>query len=226
MGGFSLVELLAVSALIVLLAGVLGGMYYRSFHKRQVDQAAAELLLAAKYARVVAVERQQTCTLVLDPANRRVYLAIEEADENVEDAEPQEIVITNVFHKPVPLPEQLRFFVIEIQPLYSRSQESGRQQPAAATRQDERTGLFDLERDNAAESIPPGDTADAAAAADTNTRRIEFRPDGTADAALIQMGTEARRYTLVIQPMTGRAQMQRGQIERIASGVVDLDLNR
>ena len=55
-GGFTLIELLVVILLVGMLAAVMGGGYFRQFGRRQADKTAQELLLAAKYARVVAAE--------------------------------------------------------------------------------------------------------------------------------------------------------------------------
>ena len=78
--GFTLVELLVVILLVVMLASVMGGGYFRQHRKRQIDKTAQELLLAAKYARVVAVERQTPCTLQLDQTAGRFFLTVAEVD--------------------------------------------------------------------------------------------------------------------------------------------------
>ena len=52
-----MIELLVVVAIIAMLAGVSGGYYLRSRPKRLMEKTGRELLLAAQYARIAAVEK-------------------------------------------------------------------------------------------------------------------------------------------------------------------------
>ena len=56
--GFTLIELLVVIAIISLMASVGGGMLLGTYKKLNVDKAASNLFLTAKYARMMAVEQQ------------------------------------------------------------------------------------------------------------------------------------------------------------------------
>ena len=78
--GFTLLELLAVAAIIALLFSVSIASYARSFNRWAVEQNAHQLYMAAKSARLYAVEHQQKCTLVLDRENGQFFLMIEGAD--------------------------------------------------------------------------------------------------------------------------------------------------
>ena len=64
--GFTIVEMLLVTVLIVLLIGLVGGIYTRSYKKAVVKKSARNFLLAAKYARILAIERQSECKLELN----------------------------------------------------------------------------------------------------------------------------------------------------------------
>ncbi|MHC4524697.1 MAG: pilus assembly FimT family protein [Planctomycetota bacterium] len=82
--GFTLLELLAVAAIIALLFSVGIASYARTFHRWAVEQNARQLYMAAKSARLYAVEHQQNCTLTLDRENRQFFLTIESQNEDIE----------------------------------------------------------------------------------------------------------------------------------------------
>ena len=111
--GFTLVELLVVVALIALVAGAGGGIYLGSYKRRVLERSAHELLLAAKYARVVAVERQQPCKLQFDRLRNRFWLVVD--DLNQVNRQMEERIINNQYNKPVQLKEQVRLANILIQ---------------------------------------------------------------------------------------------------------------
>ena len=69
--GFTLAELLVVIVIIVFLAGV-GMVFSRdAYRKIQVEKAALDFMLAAKYARVAAIERQSPCIIELEKEGGR-----------------------------------------------------------------------------------------------------------------------------------------------------------
>ena len=63
--GFTIIELLLVVSIIALMAGASGAMYFGTYKRMLVEKAAKEVLLAAKYARVIAVEKQTRYKMVL-----------------------------------------------------------------------------------------------------------------------------------------------------------------
>jgi prepilin-type N-terminal cleavage/methylation domain-containing protein len=73
--GFTTVELLAVVVVIGLLASV-GGVYFASYKQVAVDKCARDIVLAAKYARVLAIEKQSICRLVLDKVENSLCLVV------------------------------------------------------------------------------------------------------------------------------------------------------
>ncbi len=79
--GFTLLELLAVAAIIALLFSVSIASYRRTFNRWAVEQNARQLYMAARSARLYAVEHQQDCTLVLDRENRQFFLMVERMDD-------------------------------------------------------------------------------------------------------------------------------------------------
>ena len=120
--GFTLAEILAVITLIALIAGMGSGLYMRSYQKRLVEKSAAELLQAALYARIVAVERNQPCKMYLDTQNNGFYLTMDLVSEDGVLLEEQ--VIKNMYHRPVQMPESMMFENIAIRPNWITSEMS------------------------------------------------------------------------------------------------------
>ena len=232
--GFTLVELLVVVLLVVMLAGVMGGGYFRQHKKRQVDKTAQEFLLAAKYARVVAVERQVPCTLKLDKSAGRFYLTVDEVDST--GAEAEEVVLSNAYTKPVELPGEVQFLQISIQPRYSylmaADTSQGRTRSGSDTLGSSMISSWtqsELESSSelSSETLSLlGVTGEASSGQSEEPDEIQFYPDGTADPAVVLLGTEDRSYTLVVSGTTGRAKLQRGEMEEMQMDILDLDLSR
>jgi len=57
-------------------------------------------------------------------------------------------------------------------------------------------------------------------------QRITFSPDGTAQAAVVQIGDGKTHYSIGISPATGRAKLVFGTTEQVKIGVTDLDLEQ
>lgn len=110
--GFTLTELLAVVLIITLIAGAGGGIYMAGYQKRQIESAARQLLLAAKYARVLAVDYQTQCTLHFDMAEQRFFLSVTEVNDETGAFEQR--IIQNQYAKPVTLEPPIRFEVTEM----------------------------------------------------------------------------------------------------------------
>jgi prepilin-type N-terminal cleavage/methylation domain-containing protein len=109
--GFTLIELLAVAA-VVAMAGI-GTILLltRGNQKAQVLQTGQQLALAARAARIHAVQYGQSCRLVMDREQGRFYVMGKspEADETEE-----ETILSNPFTKPVQLPDTVQFEMIQI----------------------------------------------------------------------------------------------------------------
>ena len=118
--GFTIIEMLLVVGLIVLLAGVAGGFYAGTYKKASVRKSARDFLLAARYARVLAIERQSKCQLKLDAVNNGFMLITDEFNEGTEG--PEQLVVRDLYFKPVRFAEDVKFEDIRIGP--SDSQDS------------------------------------------------------------------------------------------------------
>jgi len=79
--GFTIVELLLVVVVIALIGGLGGGLWLGTYNRMQVDKAARSFSLAAKYAKMAAIERQMPCRLLLDKENKKFSLLVYETNE-------------------------------------------------------------------------------------------------------------------------------------------------
>jgi len=113
--GFTLIELLVVIAIISLMASVGGGMLLGTYKKLNVDKAASNLFLTAKYARMMAVEQQRQYTLCLDALNNGFYLVTTLHDE--ESGQVREVIVQDPYCKPVTFEGNIIFEDIQIIPI-------------------------------------------------------------------------------------------------------------
>lgn len=178
--GFTLIELLVVIALISLVASLGGGMLFGTYDRLKVDKAASNLLLTAKYARMMAIEQQKQYTLCLDVLNNEFFLMTTVLDEQTGQSE--EVIVRDPYCKPVILEGNIRFEDMQITPIST----------------------------------------------DTNTwdddlSTIAFMPNGTAQAAVVQIGNEKTHYSLSINAATGRTKLIFGTLENVKASTTDLD---
>ena len=113
--GFTLVELLVVIALISIVASFSGSRLVGAFERLKLDKTANELLLAAKYARVTAIEKQKQYKLYLDSRNNEFYLVTPLFDEI--NGYTGEEIVQDTYCKPVTLENDIKFEDIEISPI-------------------------------------------------------------------------------------------------------------
>ena len=111
--GFTVIEMLLVVGLIVIMAGVAGGFYAGTYKKASVRKSVREFLLAARYARVLAIERQSKCQLKLDAANNGFMLVIDQLDT---EAGTDGQLVKDLYFKPVKFAEDVKFENIKIEP--------------------------------------------------------------------------------------------------------------
>jgi len=117
--GFTFVEVLLVVVIIALVAGVGGGLYAGTYKRMLVEKAARDLVLAAKYARIMAVEKQQPCEMRLDVANNGVSLITTQWNEQNEQME--QIIVRDLYCKPVEFGTGVIFEDIQIVPADSEA---------------------------------------------------------------------------------------------------------
>ncbi|MHC4754744.1 MAG: prepilin-type N-terminal cleavage/methylation domain-containing protein [Planctomycetota bacterium] len=119
-GGFTVLELLAVIVLIGILASIGSGVYVGAYKRMLVRKSARDFLLAAKYARILAIERQNRCVLELE--QRRFALYLDVPDET--SGQTQKMVVSNSFFRPVELEGEVQFEVVKILPSENSRNES------------------------------------------------------------------------------------------------------
>jgi prepilin-type N-terminal cleavage/methylation domain-containing protein len=112
--GFTIAELLVVVLIISLITGAGAGLYVGTFKKLQVEKAAYDFLLTAKYARLMAVEEQKQYKMELDLTAKGFYLTTTLWDE--ENDQSQQQIVKNYYCKPVQLEGEVVFEAVEIVP--------------------------------------------------------------------------------------------------------------
>jgi len=89
--GFTIAELMAVVLLIALIGGVGGGFYVGTYKRVLAQKAARDIVLAAKYARITAIEKQRPCRMELDPVNNAFQLIYDRPDN--EGEQMQQVIV-------------------------------------------------------------------------------------------------------------------------------------
>ena len=110
--GFTLVEMILVIVLIGLLSGVGAGFAHGTLKSLQVKKAARDFLLAAKFARITAIEQQQICAIEINREENLFNVVIEVNDPQT--GEILQVPINNQFFKPVKFPSGVVFEEIQI----------------------------------------------------------------------------------------------------------------
>lgn len=111
--GFTIVEVLLVVVLIALVAGAGGGIYIGTYKRMLVEKSARDFLLAAKYARIMAIERQSRCTMQLDEGNNRFALVVDEF--NIGTGRTEKVMVRDLYFKPVEFRGDVEFEDIQIE---------------------------------------------------------------------------------------------------------------
>jgi type II secretion system protein H len=178
--GFTLVELLVVIAIISLMAGLGSGAFVGTLERLKLDKAANSLLMAGRYARLIAVEQQKRYRLCLDQNNNGFYLVTTTYDED--GALSEDTVVNDSYSKPFSFDGDIQFEQIEI--------------------------VSSSDIDTAYEDLPT----------------VVFKPDGTAESAIIQIGNGKLSYTVSINASTGKTKLIAGTAENVTTiSTVDLD---
>ena len=167
--GFTLVELLMVAVIVALLAGATVKVTMGTYKKMAIERSAKEIMLAAKYARIAAVEKGKTYELIFDAGQNAFALVC--------GGRP----VSNQYTKPGTLTGDAVFEKISIASFFQ------------------------------------------AGSADGEDNAITFNSDGSADAAVIQLGGGKNQYTIYVAPATGKAKVVAGVADDEMIGVIDLD---
>lgn len=106
-------EMLLAVVLIVLIAGVGGGVCLKAYKKMMVEKSTRDFVLAAKYARAIAIERQCPCKLELGSSGGNFILTIEQFNEQTEQTE--RVILRDAYFKPVEFADGIKFEKIQIE---------------------------------------------------------------------------------------------------------------
>jgi type II secretion system protein H len=112
--GFTITEMLLVVVIIALLASVGGGMYAGTYKRMLVEKAARDFVVAAKYARIMAIEQQKPYEIVFDPNNNGFRMVT--TQENIETGEAQQVIVRDLYFKPVQFAGDVKFEGVQITP--------------------------------------------------------------------------------------------------------------
>jgi prepilin-type N-terminal cleavage/methylation domain-containing protein len=113
--GFTLIEVLVVVVIIGLLGGLGGGIYVGTYKMLLVKKAARDFLMTAKYARIMAIEKQRQYKIVIDTTNNGFHLVTTQMDE--EDGQTEQMIVRDSFCKPVAFDDEIIFEDIQITPI-------------------------------------------------------------------------------------------------------------
>ena len=101
-----------MAALIAMLFSVSIASYGRTFNRWAVEQNARQLYMAAKSARMHAVEYKQECTLVLDQENGQFFLMVK--GTNDESSEEEISLVSTPWSRTVQLHSHVSFETVKI----------------------------------------------------------------------------------------------------------------
>jgi len=123
---FTLTELLMVIVLITLISSVGGGLYVGTYRKMLVEKAARDIVLAAKYARIMAIEKQKPYKMKFDAVNNGFQLTCGSSGEQTEAVE--QVIVRDLYFRPVKFGGDVKFEDIDITPLASQTQADSTEQ--------------------------------------------------------------------------------------------------
>ena len=192
---FTIVEMLVVVCIIGLMATAVMGLYGGSYKRAQLVKSVKEVLLAAKYARLAAVEKQKECKLYLNAETGSFFVSFGQTDTEVESQDRPEgpAVISNPYSRPGKFPESVKFEEIKI---------------SSASL----TGAAD------------GKIDQAGSEGETEKDCIVFTPYGTADNAVIKIGNGKISMLVCVSAATGKAKVIEDVDQPVTTDVIDLDM--
>jgi len=117
--GFTISELLLVVVIIALIGSVGGGVYVGTYKKMLVEKEARNFLLTAKYARIMAIERQCQYQMQLDVNNNGFALTSSRWNERTGETEHE--IVKDYYCRPVEFEGDVKFEDIQIIPIGSET---------------------------------------------------------------------------------------------------------
>lgn len=118
--GFTVTELLLVIILIALLGSAGGGLYVGTYRRMLVERAARDIVLAAKYARIMAIEKQNPYKMEFDAVNNGFLLTCTSFSQQTET--DTRVIVRDEYFKPVQFGGDVKFEDIQIVPLGSQTE--------------------------------------------------------------------------------------------------------
>lgn len=111
---FTIIEILVVVVLLAMFATAAITAYFGTYKRLLVEKAANDIYLAAKYARLVAVEKQKSCVLAMDSETSGFALMLSQTD--VEGQMENGDVIANQYSRPDTFADGVMYEKITIVP--------------------------------------------------------------------------------------------------------------
>jgi Tfp pilus assembly protein FimT len=178
--GFTVLEILVIITIIALASTISALHIYSSLNSVSLYGAAKKMLYTARYARLLAVENHQPCTLHIDLDQNSYFLSFLEPGipvaKQTESADSQ--IVDNMYVNPTVLPEEVQFQTIQV------------------------------------DDTPTTQNGEIL---------IQFREDGSAQAAIIQLGNQKNVYTIVVNPFTAKAELITAKVEKLPIDTINLD---
>jgi len=113
--GFTLIELLVVVAIIGIASGVGVGLYNGTYKRLLVEKAARDFLFAAKYGRIMAIEKQRRYKIQLDNEEEPGFSLVTTEWSGVNE-QFESMVVQDHYSRPVKFEGSIRFEDIMILP--------------------------------------------------------------------------------------------------------------
>lgn len=109
--GFTMIELLVVVVIISLMTIAAGGHFVNTYKNIQLTKSARNIVQAARFARLYAIEKQKPCKIAVDRINRKFYLVIGDAR-----MDEQEKILKNQYIREIVLPDNGQITELQIHP--------------------------------------------------------------------------------------------------------------
>ncbi len=120
-GGFTLVELLVVVAIIALVGSMGVVLYAGTARKMKVEKAARDFLFMARYARIMAIEKQREYKIVLDTEKGGFWLTA--VTDGADYGQDEQAVVNDYYCKPVEFEGAVRFEDVQMVPVAEEYEE-------------------------------------------------------------------------------------------------------